>query len=564
MKNTRILLLLAMAVLAFGPQPSVAQNNKPQAKSETSVNNEYQTTILNSIRNDVSQRQRKMQKQAEAILLKLPLDRKLYDESEVRVRARIADGVKEDGTAELNFVLEISYNCNHPEGFTDDYAVGTYTVESSNSVYAICELARVMIDNECSDFFGANKDVDIHISGSTDAIDVANITYNGEYGEHRYDAATFNGERVRLSISQAEGITNNAQLAYVRALGVRNYTETKISALQHTNNSYTYETTCNAEVGSRYRRCSIELTVHGAFDETIVRMNDDLTTNDDYIEFNIPVNEPNANTETYALIIANERYDAPFPNCEYAWRDGNVVRDYCIKTLSIPERHVKVLNNAGKNDIKTQGINWLKDILTASAGKSNVLLYYSGHGLTDANYNAYLLPCGIDTKVVKSWNGKKAKTPKEKLSKKDTKNLLQQCLSLDTLCSWFNRVPAKSVTFIIDAGYDGKQRSGDTLVNIKHNNVRIKGMRIRSDIVLFTAAEVNKTAYNYDAQKHGFLTYFLVRELKRKKGNVSYGELFEGAEKAIRYESSLEGRLQAPVMVLGGKMKDAWTELRFR
>lgn len=549
-------LLAAFFVIVFG-NTSIAQE-----PNEASINSEYRGIILDHLKDDVAQRQITMQRQAEQMLLQLPLNKKLYDESEVRVKTRIADGKREDGKPELNYVMEISYNCSNIEGFTDDYPAGVYALDYSNSASAICDIVRAMVDRECADIFAAGKKVTIRIASSTDAIDISHIPYKGEYGEHRYEAALYNGENVRLSLLRAEGINNNAQLAFARAQGVRNYLETQVPTLKNTVNDFGYITRCSADQGAQYRRCSIELTVHGAFDETIISMNEKLI-NDDYIEYNIPLNTPNSNPQTFVLIIANEHYDAPMPNCEYARRDGAVVRDYCQRTLGVPERHIKILNDASVADIKKHGIKWLKDITTAVNGNANIIIYYSGHGISDLEYKPYLIPCGLNMRVVKSWNGKSEIDPDATLSKRETRALMGECLSLDTLCSWFNRVPVKGITFILDAGFNGRQRNGEILMNVPRSKGRVRGMRVREDITIFTAADVTKNAYAFEAQQHGFLTFFMMKELKRTKGDITYGALFSNVSKAVSYESSLQGKLQEPFMVIGGKIKDAWVDLRF-
>ena len=203
------------------------------------------------------------------------------------------------------------------------------------------------------------------------------------------------------------------------------------------------------------------------------------------------------------------------PNVPFASNDGEIFYQYCVKTLSIPERHVKLLRNANAEVIKNDGINWLRDITIALNGEA--------------------------------------------------KNLINQCISLDTICNnWFNRVKFKNLTFIIDASFDGNQRTGHSLFTIKKKSSKMKGMRIRNDIVMFCAADWNKTAYSFEQQNHGFLTYFMLKELKRTRGDIDYGTLFETIDHNLNYESSLQGKLQQPKMVLGNKAKEGWQSRKFK
>lgn len=562
MKQLRIFLTFTLALI-LGWGGSIHAQNTKKGTNEQILNGEYREVILKHIKSDVASRQKQMQRRANSMLLNLPLDQKLYDESTFHISARVVDDTREDGKPELNYVVVITYNSKNIEGVSDDYPTGMYTLESSNSAKALCSVAKTAIDDFSSDLFAGGKKVTIRIASSADGRDIAHINYLGEYGEHKYDAARFNGENVRLSLDQSTGIATNAQLAFARGLGVQAYLQSHVDGLSRTDNKYEYETYCTKEVGAAHRRVSVEFIVHGAFDQKIIDMNENLI-NDQYVDYNIPNLKEGTNANTYVLIIANENYDAPLPNCEYAENDGTVMRQYFKKTMGVPERHIKVLNNTSIDDLKSEGIRWLKDITVAVKGNANIVVYYSGHGFSDADYKPYLLFSDFNTASIKSWVNKSELDPEAQLSKRETKTLIEGSLSIDTLCSWFNRVANTGITFILDCGFNGTIRSGEPLFNVKRSDARIKGLRIRNDIVIFSAADVNKTAYSFEDQRHGFLTYYIMKELKRTKGNLSYGELYESLLKNVSYESSLQGKLQEPILIGGGKTKDSWQSRRFR
>lgn len=553
MKKYYFFLLLVLGLVA----------SAQKQPSEKVLNGEYRTIILNHIREDVASREAKMQKRANAMLLSLPLDQKLYDESKFRISARVEDGLSAEGRPELNYVVTITYNSTSIEGTSDDYPQGDYRVERSNSARALCAIAKDVVDEFSADLFAPGKAVTVRIASSADGQPVAHLPYRGEYGERRYDAARYNTEQVRLSLSPSEGINTNAQLAFARALGVEYRLRQDIEGLRHTENRYEYETFCTKEVGPRHRRVSLEFIVHSAFDERILEMNQRLI-NDQYVDYNIPTLPAGENRETYVVIVANEGYDAPLPDCDYAANDGRAFQRYCIQTLGIPARHIRMLENASIEELRSDGIRWLLDITTASRGRANIILYYSGHGFSDPDYKPYLLFSDCDTRQVKSWQGRTEIDPDAYLSRREMNNLLAQSLPLDTLCAWFNRVPNLGITFILDCGFNGTQRNGEPLINVRRSDARVKGLRIRQDIVIFAAADVTKTAYAFDEQRHGFLTYYLLHELKRTHGDLSYGELHTAILKDLGYESSLQGKLQEPIVIGGGKTKEAWTSRRFK
>lgn len=561
MKKFYFVKAIAVVVAIVALLPTAA---RAQKASEITVNSQYRDAIMNYLRQDVQQRQQTMAKQAEQILINLPNEEKLYDETFVTIKTDVAEALREDGRREYNYVFDISYNCKHIEGVTDDYPIGVYDYNASNSARAICNLTKIMVEDISKDLFREGKSITTRITSTTDDIEISHIPYNGEYGEFKYCPTNYNGENIRISVNKEEGITTNAQLAYLRGQSVKGYLESNVSLLRRATNKYEFITKTYDKEGSQYRRSSIEIIVHGAFDEIMAEMTNKLI-NDEYVDFNIPVNEAGTNTTTFALIITNCDYAKPLPNVPFASNDGEIFYQYCVKTLSIPERHVKLLRNANAEVIKTEGVNWLKDITVALNGEANIILYYAGHGFTDANYNPYIIPTDINATGIKAFNGKNSLPDDMMLKKCEAKNLIKQCIALDTICnSWFNRVKFKNLTLILDAGFDGTQRNGHTLFTIKKKAKKMKGMRIRNDIVMFAAADWNKAVYSFDQQHHGFLTYFMLKELKRTRGNIDYGTLYENIDKQLNYESSLQGKLQQPKMILGNKAKEGWQARRFK
>lgn len=564
-KYTFRLMVLTLMVAFF--MPAVAQ----QTRNESRINSEYHDIIMEYLRQEVQTRQKIVAKQAKQILVSLPNEDKLYDENYVTIKTNLVEGTREDGTSELNYVFDISYSCNHIEGITDDYPSGTYAWDSSNSCKAICLLTKTMIEGECADLFKAGKDVTVRIFSTTDGEDIAHINYGGEFGDFRYIPVTYNDEPVRISVNQEEGITTNAQLAFIRACSVRSYIENQIPKLQQTHNDFEFVTKSFSELGSQYRRSSIQITVHGAFDDIIDEMTGRLMQ-DDYIDYNIPIVEPNSNSNTFVLVIANEDYNTPFPSVAYAGNDGEIFRQYCIKTLGIPERHVKLLRNVGTNDIITNGMMWLLDISKAVGGNANIMVYYAGHAITDENRVPYIIPNGIDMRGIRTL-GDNLEEGDPILTKRERKLLLEQCLSLDSLFSFFGRkTPNKGVTFIFDAAFDGTQRSGKAMAQIfkydddgetPERDRKIKDIKIRNDVVVFLAANTNQPAYVFEDQHHGFFTYFILRELKRTRGNITMEELFNNVDKLQAYESSLQNKIQIPHKWLGGKTKNTWAARRF-
>ena len=558
-KSHRGLVLMAMlAVVALAPLGTDAQEPVSAAQTEHQYNDDIHSFILKRLRQTTLQREKKMNKQIQQMLVNLPNAEKLYDETFVRITTQVVEDTTEEGSPEINFVYNISYNCHHFEGTEDDYPSGAYLWSTSNSCRAICNLTKSMIESELSDIFTAGRTTTITITSTTDAAEIQHIDYKGEFGDLRYMPAVFNDENVRISVDQKDGITTNAQLAYLRARSVQSFLDEQVGVLQRSQNEYRFVTRCFDMTGPHYRRSSLQIVVHGAFDAA-ARSLEAALLNDEYVDFNIPHIEENINSKTYALIIADEEYTAPLPNCDFATNDGDVLHQYFVHTLGIPTRHVKVLHNAGRQEIYNEGIHWLKDIIKAQSGDVHIIIYYAGHGVSNQKWAPYLMPSGVDVSKIRAFRSKTGTLPEDIVLKGgDAEKILSQCISFDTLTGWFNRVEALSYTFIIDASFDGIQRSGKPFFTIKKESKRYRTPRVRSDIVVFMAADGDKTAYSFIDQHHGFFTYYILKELKYTRGEITFQDLFNNVTKNQAYESSLQGKLQEPSMIIGGKLGDNW------
>jgi hypothetical protein len=157
------------------------------------------------------------------------------------------------------------------------------------------------------------------------------------------------------------------------------------------------------------------------------------------------------------------------------------------------------------------------------------------------------------------------------LSKKETRRLAEQCLSIDALCNALNSksYPVKNLTVVIDASFDGKGRDGKPMVRAERKKDDKKKRRkasLRSDAVVLLAAEYDKTAFAFDRFEHGFLTYFLLKEFKSQGDNIfrlSYQDIFEDVERKLNKESALQNKWQEAIGIAGGRYKDGtWRELR--
>lgn len=256
------------------------------------------------------------------------------------------------------------------------------------------------------------------------------------------------------------------------------------------------------------------------------------------VDENIP--ETNTkNNNTFAVIIANENYQsvAPVP---YALNDGKIFCEYCLKTLGIPEKQIKYIPNATGNQIKAQ-INWLQTLAEVFTDP-HIIFYYAGHGIPDeSSRTAYLLPVdGIGTDVSTGYK-------------------------LDDLYAVLGKMPAENVTVFMDACFSGSKREEGMLASARGVAIKARSGMPQGNMVVFSAAQSDETAYPNNEEKHGMFTYFLLKKLQDTKGDVTLHELGEYITTNVSQQSILlNGKPQTPCVTPSASLDASWREWKLK
>lgn len=246
------------------------------------------------------------------------------------------------------------------------------------------------------------------------------------------------------------------------------------------------------------------------------------------------------NADTYCVIIANEKYE-DIPEVAYASRDGEIFKEYCIKTLGIPAKQIKTFIDASYTDIK-RAMNWVETIDNVTEGNSRIIFYYAGHGLPSENdKNAYLIPTDGFPKDITT------------------------CYKLSELYSRLGKLKSQSVTVFLDACFSGVERgSSQALIAARGVAIKPKKEVLSGNIVVFSATSDDETALSYQEKRHGMFTYYLLNELKKSKGNINYGDLYRSVSSQVKKNSILENdKLQTPSVNCSANMKEKWQDLQF-
>lgn len=258
------------------------------------------------------------------------------------------------------------------------------------------------------------------------------------------------------------------------------------------------------------------------------------------VDMDIPVTNSTKNQNTYCVIIANENYE-DVPVVDYASRDGEIFKEYCIKTLGIPEKQIRSFIDASYTDIK-RALNWLESITSIAGEDSKIIFYYAGHGIpNDKDKSAYLIPTDGFPKDITT------------------------CFKLSDLYTRLSKLKTKNVTVFLDACFSGVKRGSEqTLVAARGVAIKPKEEVLKGNMIVFTATSDDETALAYQEKRHGMFTYYLLDQLKKTKGKTTLGNLYKTVSQEVKKSSMLENdKIQTPSVNVSNNLKNNWMNMQF-
>ncbi len=261
-------------------------------------------------------------------------------------------------------------------------------------------------------------------------------------------------------------------------------------------------------------------------------------TPDRAIEVNNAPDTKKKTKNTFALIVANEDYEAA-NKVDMATYDGLMFKEYCIRTLGIPEKCVKYYQNTTYGQF-SKALKSIQDIASAFEGDINLIVYYAGHGIPDnASKDAYLMPIDADGTDISI------------------------CFSLNKLYQNLDDMHLNQAVVFLDACFSGAQRDGGMIVAARGVAIEPKEAKPHGNTIVFSATSGEEAAYSYKEKQHGMFSYFLLKSLQDSKGNISLGELYDKISKQVRQNSIIiNGTLQSPNVSVPTPLMDSWRDMK--
>lgn len=193
-------------------------------------------------------------------------DNLISDHTNIDVSTNIITDVDANGASITNYKVNFKYTVEAGYSAREDFPAGKYQISQSNAANSMLQIVTQAFANDFAQYIKPGKKVIIKITGSADALPVTGkIAYDGSFGEFMNEPYFLGNDLSTISLTKSDGIRNNEQLAFARAVAVKNYIANNIRTLDSMSTDYQYSVEVSDKKGGEYRRISVEFTFVDAF-----------------------------------------------------------------------------------------------------------------------------------------------------------------------------------------------------------------------------------------------------------------------------------------------------------
>lgn len=196
-------------------------------------------------------------------------DKLITDNTQINVKTEVIPGVDANGKKILNYKVGYQYEVINKEfSAKEDFPSGGYNIERSNAAMSLMKIIKNAFEGDFAKYLSEGKQVKVIITGSADAAPIrGRLAYDGRYGEFVDEPYYKDGNLDNITVTKDGGITQNEQLALMRAAGVKTYIEKNVTTLGNTKNEYEYHVEVAKERGGEFRKINVEFVIMDAFQQ---------------------------------------------------------------------------------------------------------------------------------------------------------------------------------------------------------------------------------------------------------------------------------------------------------
>ncbi|MGN0238382.1 MAG: WD40 repeat domain-containing protein [Lepagella sp.] len=190
----------------------------------------------------------------------------ISDHTNIDVSTNISTDVDADGKQITNYKVNFKYTVDAGYSAREDFPAGKYKISQSNAANSLMKIVSQAFAKDFAQYVKPGKKVIIKISGSADAIPIqGKILYDGSFGDFVNEPYLLGKDLSTITLTKSDGIRRNEQLAFARAVAVKDYISDNLPQFRTMNTDYKYCVEVSNKKGGEYRRISVEFTFVDAF-----------------------------------------------------------------------------------------------------------------------------------------------------------------------------------------------------------------------------------------------------------------------------------------------------------
>ncbi len=183
----------------------------------------------------------------------------ISDNTKINVSTEVIADVDANGKKIMNYKIGYQYEVAKEFTAKEDFPMGKYKTEASNAALSMLAIISKAFETDFAQYVKPGKQIKVKITGTADAAPITGrIAYDGCYGNFTNELVYKNGKLGNISVSKESGVTENEQLAFLRAAGVQDYIQKHIAALQEMKCDYTYDIKVSDQKGGAFRQIHVE------------------------------------------------------------------------------------------------------------------------------------------------------------------------------------------------------------------------------------------------------------------------------------------------------------------
>lgn len=190
----------------------------------------------------------------------------ISDHTNITVDSRLVPEYDADGKRILNYMVNFTYNVDPQYSAVEDFGPGKYHVEESGAASSMLKIVQEAFDGDLKQYVDKSRKIKVALTGTADATPIVNgLSYDGSYGSYDQEPVYVDGQLSTISVDPSHLVKENQQLAFLRAMGVKDFLEKNVNGFTKRDRDYRYEVNVSKDKGSEFRRITVSLTFVDAF-----------------------------------------------------------------------------------------------------------------------------------------------------------------------------------------------------------------------------------------------------------------------------------------------------------